>query len=207
MSKTKTRKKLVKPAKQKVKEQEPLFNLTHDDVKDSVELAFICGGREYYRFKDEREIPAGRYVHIDAFLKEHEIRMDLETLKGYISLMKTELEGKDGQINVYNMTVILYKLETRTNMAWNIDTIKRLSSVVFFDKTENLRGYDEEYGKKKIAFWDEHGNLDFFLKTPICELLGLQGISETFLRTYIQEQTQTLKDLYSTPSTNSAQTS
>lgn len=185
------------------KEAEPVFNMAQPDVKDAVELGFTCAGREYYRFKDEREIPAGRYVHIDAFLKEHEIRMDIETLKGYIQLMEDEINAKDGAISIHNLSVIIYKLKTRTNMAWNIDTIKRLASVIYFDRTENLKGYDEEYGKKKITFWDENKNLDFFLQTPIAELLGLQGISETFLQTYIQEQTQTLRDLYSIPSPSS----
>lgn len=191
----------------KKKESEPLFNMSHPDVKDAVELAFTCAGREYFRFKDEREIPAGRYVYIDAFLKEHEIRMDLETLQGYIQLMEDELNAPEGEIKWHNINVIVYKMKTRTNMAWNIDTIKRLASVVYFDKTEMLRGYDENYGKKKIAFWDENKNLDFFLQTPICELLGLQGISETFLQTYIKEQMQVLQDLYSIPSPKSEATS
>jgi hypothetical protein len=191
----------------KKKETEPIFNLSHPDIKDSVELAFTSGGREYFRFKDEREIPAGRYVHIDAFLKEHEIRMDLETLRGYIQLMEDELSAKEGEIKVQNIAVILYKMKTRVNLAWNLDTIKRLASVVYFDKTEVLRGYDEEYGRKKIAWWDENKTLDFFLQTPIVELLGLQGITETFLQTYIQEQTQVLQDLYSIPSPSSAATS
>lgn len=181
--------------------------MSHPDVKDSVEVAFSCAGKDFYRFKDEREIPAGRYVHIDAFLKEHEIRMDLETLKGYIQLIKDELNAKQGEISWHNVNVIVYKMETRTNLAWNMDTIKRLASVVYFDKSEDLRSYDEDHGKKKIALWDKENNVDFFLKTPIAELLGLQGITETFLRNYIQEQNQVLTDLFSSPSPNSGATS
>lgn len=208
------KKKTTKPRKQKIrskvyvkknvnKDHTPEFNMNHPEIKDTVEYAFSCGGKDYFRFKDEREIPAGRYVHVDAFLKEHEIRMSIPTLQAYIQAMKEALTVKGGEIDIQKAIIVLWKMETRTNLAFSVDTIKRLASVIFFDETENLSLYDSDYGQKKITLWELHKNIAFFLQTPIKELLGLQNITETSLQNFIQNQTEILKALTSTPSTSS----
>lgn len=190
-------KKITKPV------PSPEFNMNHPDVKDSIEYAFTVDKKDFYRFKDEREIPSGRYIHIDAFLKEHEIRMSIGTLQGYIDAMKEALKFKAGEFNPVPLTIILHKLETRTNLAFSVDTIKRLASVIYFDHTENLQIYDPEYGAKKIKQWDLHGFIGFFLQTPIKELLGLQDITETSLQNFIQTQSQIMRDLISIQPTSS----
>ena len=95
-------------------------------------------------------------------------------------------------------------LERGTNLAFNIETIKRLASVVYFDETENLMLFDSEYGQKKVKEWEMHDFIGFFLQTPIKELLQLEGISETSLRNFMESQSQVLRDLTLNPSTLSA---
>jgi len=189
------------------KSTEPAFNLHHPDLRENVEVAFRVVGKTYYRFKEEVEIPSGRYTFIDAFLREHEMRMSIDVLKGYISAIRDEISGQKGEVNLHNVAVLLYKMESRANLAFTPDTIKRLASVIYFDDTEKLNTYDQEYGKKKIELWDREKVDDFFFEKPIGELLGLQGISRESLQNYLTEATQLLQDLTSSPQTSSGPSS
>jgi hypothetical protein len=201
--KTKPKKKGSRALKRKpVKPISSFFNIHHNDVKDAIEFAFECDGVKYYRFKDERQIPFGRYMHIDAFLKEHEIRMSLPVLQGYIDALDESLIIRNGEIDLGKAKVIIHKMRTRTNLAFTVDTVERLASVIYFDEHESLKGYDPDHGVKKIKSWKEDKKVpDFFLQSPINELLGLQNTSEIYLLNFIQTQEQILKDLTSTAPT------
>jgi hypothetical protein len=199
------KKKPVKKAatiKKRLKRAEyPDFNMNHPDLRDVVEYAFTCGNVDYYQFKQDVEIPAGRYTWIDAYMREHEMRMSLDVLRGYIGAIREQISGEMGQINLSNVSVLLYKMETRTNLAFSPETIKRLASVIYFDITESLKSYDQEYGNLKIKQWEQHKFLDFFLCRPLKELLGLHDTSLESLQNYITLSQQILQDLTSTPST------
>lgn len=189
-----------------LKSKEVPFNIDHPDYKDKVEFMFECDGEKYYKFKEEYEIPTGRYIHIDACLREHEMRMSLPLLKAFIEELKANTNGKTGQIDLHAVNVILYNIETRVNLAFDPDTIKRLASVIYFDKSERLNGFDKDHAAKKIASWEKQKFTDFFFKTPIRELLGLQDISETSLLNYMEEAKQVLQDLNFAPSMSSSPT-
>lgn len=167
------------------------------------EFAFECGGVKYYRAVKDFILPVGRYKFIDARLSEAELRMDLKTLKAYIEQLKKFLDGSQGTINLAKAFQTIYAMETRSNLAFEPETIKRLAAVVYFDETEDLRDYDDEYGQKKIAHWEKHGNYSFFLTRPIGELLNLSDISEASLQRYIQQVSEILKDLTSVQETPS----
>lgn len=191
--------------KKKQSIKNPPYNIYHPDVAGNIEFAFECKGVKYYRAVKDYILPTGRYKWIDATLNEVDIRMTLPTLKAYISRLKKNLDGNTGNINLGEAWRVIYAMETRCEMAFTPDTVKRLSSVTYFDETEDLRDYDHEYGQKKIKFWDENGVYDFFLTRPIAELLNLSDISEISLRKYIQEADQILKDLILDPETPSSE--
>jgi hypothetical protein len=178
----------------------PDFNMNHPDLRDVVEYAFTCGNVDYYQFKQDVEIPAGRYTWIDAYMREHEMRMSLDVLRGYIGAIREQISGEMGQINLSNVSVLLYKMETRTNLAFSPETIKRLASVIYFDISESLKSYDLDYGNLKIKQWEQHKFIDFFLCRPLKELLGLHDTSLESLQNYITLSQQILQDLTSTPS-------
>jgi hypothetical protein len=203
MQKTKKRKPVKKAVtiKKRLKRAEhPDFNMNHPDLRDVVEYAFTVAGVDYFQFKQEVEIPAGRYAWIDAFMREHEMRMSPEVIKGYIAAIREQISGELGQINLPNVAILLYKMETRTNLAFSPETIRRLASVIYFDVSENLKTYDQEHGNKKIATWQKHKFIDFFLCRPLKELLGLHDTSVESLQTYIAQSQQILQDLTSTQS-------
>lgn len=199
-AKKKPVKKSVTIKKRLKRAENPDFNLNHPDIRDVVEYVFTVAGVDYFQFKAEVEIPAGRYTWIDAFMREHEMRMSLDVLRGYIGALREQLSGELGEINIGNATILLYKMETRTNLAFSPETIRRLASVIYFDASENLKTYDQDYGKKKIATWEKHKFIDFFLCRPLKELLGLHDTSVESLQNYIIQSQQILADLTSTPS-------
>lgn len=175
----------------------PSYNLSHDDIKHKVEVAFKVKGRTYYRFTDDHQIPTGRYKYIYAALKEVDLRMNLETLQNYVNEIKRVLNGGDKK-NLVSMEAlwrVTLNLESRISLAFEPASVERLAAVLFFDETEDLRTYDRKYGEDKIKYWKENNVKDFFLTMPIIELLGLKGISLTSLEEYIQESQQLIKDL------------
>lgn len=189
----------------KKKPVEPPYNIHHPDVADKIEFAFEAGPVfrkvKYYRLRESSESgefnqKTGRYIWIQAFLKQAARKMDDKTLKSFIDDLEKNLSGElNGQINLSKAFQILHTMRAMTNMAFEHELVKRLASVVYFDETEDLRTYSREYGEKKITFWDKHNCLDFFLSTPIAELCNLRGLSVASLESYIQEQTQMIADL------------
>lgn len=188
------------------KPPKPAFNKNHPDVKHLVEVAFKAGGKTYYRFIDEKQIPTGRYKYIYAHLKEVDMRMNIDTLKAYIKDFKTVLNGAGPKkiIEIGELWKLVYNLETRISLAFEPATVERLAAVIYFDDTEELSTYNRKYGEKKIDHWRKHNVLDFFLTKPIGELLGLSGISIPFLEDSIQQIQEELQILTSDQQTQSS---
>jgi hypothetical protein len=179
----------------KKKVQEGLYNIHHPEMAEKTEFAFEAGGTKYYRMKKDVLMPVGRYKWVDATLNEVDIRMTLPVLKAYIKELKTNLDGSKGVINLSKAFQQIYAMETRCDLAFEPETVRRLASVVYFDETEDLRDYDQEYAEKKIEFWQKKKTYAIFMTAPIGELLNLSEHSETSLVTYIKEAGQILKDL------------
>lgn len=179
------------------KKAKPEFNCQHPDNAHLIERAFKAGGKVYYRFKEEKLIPAGRYKYIYAHLKEVDLRMNIETLKSYVNTFKDLLNGSGPKkiIQIGELWKLVLNLESRISLAFEPATVERLAAVIYFDDTEDLSTYDRKYGQKKIEHWKKNNVLDFFLTKPIGELLGLKDISVTSLEDYIQGATQMLQDL------------
>lgn len=175
----------------------PEFNLKHPEIANLIEEAFKAGGKTYYRFKEEKLIPAGRYKYIYAYLKEVDLRMNLETLQNYVKDFKNLLNGSGPKkiIQIGELWKLILNLESRLALAFEPATVERLASVIYFDDTEDLSTYDKKYGIKKVEIWNKHLKHDFFLTKPMGELLGLKDISTESLEDYIQQATQIIQDL------------
>lgn len=172
-----------------------LFNLYHPDLHGTTEEAFKSGGRTFYRFKDQYQIPAGRYKWVHAYLKESELQMTREVLKDYVRGMKDCISGGKGSINLEILFRYLLNMETRLELGFEPECIARLASVVYFTDDEILSTYDLKEGKKKVEFWEKHKTLDFFLTKPIGELLKLNASSVTHLEAYLSQAKEILTAL------------
>lgn len=176
----------------------PPFNMDHEDVAHRIEFAFEAGGKNFYRFKKEFAIPAGRYKWYYAYLRRIDLQMSPQLLATYVDeIVKVLNGGKKGEINLVRAIELLLNLKTRTQIGFEPEGVKFLASVAYFDKTEDLSGYDQDYGNKKIAFWDKHKCLDFFLTRPIGDLLNLNGISKESLQDSINERVEIIRILNS----------
>jgi hypothetical protein len=189
---------------QEVKKQNPeSFNVHHPEFIDLVEPAskengelFQVDGVQYYRFKKDVTVPYGRYMYMQVFLYEQSLRMDLDTLNGYIQKMKYAVNGsvKTG-IDLITVIRTLTQMESRVELAFEVDTTYRLASVHYFDDTEDLYTYDKVHNDAKIALWKGAKVVDFFYQRPMGELLGLSNFSPIDLQTFIEQQTKLLKEL------------
>jgi len=174
-------------------------NTIHDpDFAPFIEPAFKFLSTQYYRFKKDSDTPYGRYKWISTFLHEVELRMDLKTLQGYIDYIKKHISGEKGKINLGEVSVTIAKMETRMALHFDVETAKKLASVIYFDEDEDLTTYDRQKGREKMDAWGKDLKvMDFFLTKPMRELLGLNDISETALTDYISQQVEIIKALTS----------
>ena len=178
----------------KEEKKAPPFNISHPDVVNNIEFAFEVGGKKYYRFVKDYQIPTGRYKFAEAYLYEAELRMTLKTLNVYCDALMKELDGAAGQIRISKLITVVHAIQSRCKLAFSPETIERLASAVYFDESEDLSDLDEEYCQKKVEFWRKHKFVGFFLTKPIIDLLNLNGFSEESLPTYIL-QIQQAEDL------------
>jgi hypothetical protein len=178
------------------KARTPEFNINHPDIAHKVEEAFKSGGKQYYRFTEEHQMPTGRYKWVLNYLREVDLRMDIETFKGYLKDLKSALNpGEKQVIDLEKAWKTILNMESRANLAFEVEGVRRLASVIFFDESEDLSGYDLKYNKIKVKSWENNNTLDFFLTMPICELLGTKNISIESLEEFIQNSTEIIRDL------------
>lgn len=171
------------------------YNLDHPDIAHKIEIAFSTKNATYYRFKKDVQMPAGRYKWVHARMYEMELRMTVDTLRNYVKEIQLCLSGKRGSIEIGNATLALKKLESRMELGFDVETVKRLAAVMLFTDDEILNTYDDVKGDEKIKDWDEEGTVSFFLTTPIGDWLGLNDISPTALQDYIKMQTELIAAL------------
>lgn len=186
------------------------YTLHHPDLEGQTEEAFEVNLTKFYRFKDEYKHPTGRYKYVYKYLKEHDIRMSLETLREFIKQLKNILNGgqKGQSINMGEAWRLLNNMDTRAVLPFEPEGIKRLSTVVYFTDTEDLSTYDfDTDGRWKIDLWNKEKVHDFFLIRPIGELLNLNSGSIIYLEEYLNQAKEITEALTSEPQTSSSEKS
>lgn len=175
------------------KKNSKTFNIYHEDFADKVEPALDEEGKhfevddiKYYRFKQETFMPYGRYKMLSMFIKQVDLRMTPEILKGFIEKIKTNISGEKGQVNLTKVFEAILAIEARLALTFEIETVYSYASVVYFDDSENLYDYDKKHNDEKVNRWREANTLDFFYMKPMGELFGLRNISKEDLETYIK---------------------
>lgn len=175
----------------------PEYNLTHPDFSSQVEEAFTCGGKRFYRFKDEFRMSTGRYKYYYSTLRELDLKISITDLEKFIEVFETILNGggKKKEIKIGDLWKMLFNLKSRVALAFDVSTVKKLAAVAYFDDTEDLTTFSEEYGNEKVKLWEKHNVEDFFLTRLIGELCGVKNISIESLEAHLKEMEMILKDL------------
>ncbi len=181
---------MKKPTKTQKIVSSDVMNIYHPKISKEIEEAFEAGGVKYYCFKADSEVRYGRYIVLQAFLQEYHLRVDLDTLRGNIKKIKGWLNppvNKDGgTLQLGKALELLEIMEQRANIAFEPDTVYRLASVLYFDDSEVLSGYDKKYNEEKIERWKETGVVDFFFHKLFRESTRLTVTSKEDLLNYLR---------------------
>lgn len=147
--------------------------------------AFELNGVQYFMFDQTDEIPTGRQFAALTIYAEMDMRVTREYLQDYVRAVE-KVTSDPKKINITHLIQLNMNLKERMDLMVMPEFIYKLASVIYFDKNESPYRYDFEYNKKKIEAWKEDGQtLDFFLKTPIGDLIpslkDQGGISPIYL--------------------------
>jgi hypothetical protein len=102
---------------------------------------------------------------------EMDMRVDRDYLEMHCRAMD-KLLSDPKKIHIGLIAQVTANLKERLDLMVMPDFIFKLASVVFFDESESPYQYDLEYNTSKITAWKEDkATLDFFLKTPLVDLV------------------------------------
>jgi hypothetical protein len=155
------------------------------DGKYKVIPAFSIGGTDYFMFESTTEVPTGRFFAAMGIYAEMEMNCDKKYLEAHTKAME-KLLSDPKKISIQYIAQLNINLKERLELMPMPDFIYKLASVIFFDASESLYAYDYDYNAQKIARWKAAGGtLDFFLKTPLVELIPSLKLPERDTQTYL----------------------
>lgn len=154
------------------------------EQKHVIEFAFEIAGVKYFQFNDVFTMPYERGLQAIAIYEETRMRCDREYLLEHCRVV-AELLRDQKKLDIFKINALNEQMKVRLDLVLDVDLLYKLASVVYFDKNENPVLYDADYNLKKIAFWKKHrGVKDFFLQTPVNELIPFLNMSDFDLESY-----------------------
>lgn len=157
-------------------------------TEHKVKEAFVWEGIQYYEFDDVFQMPCDRAFSAMDYYEELRQKVTREYLLDHVEAVDALLTAK--KIDIYRIKEVNQFMKERLEFITDPDIIYKLASVMYFDKSENPYKYDMKYGQEKVAKWKESNIADFFLSTPIKELLPWEDISQDDLANYMKIVTQ-----------------
>lgn len=155
--------------------------------------AFKCGGKEYFMFEDQNHVPTGRQLAAVMVYNEMQMKVDRDYLLMHVKAMKKVLSNPRA-IDITTIMKLNLHLEERLDLMVLPDFVYKLASVVFFDRDEPMFDYDLEYNNKKIEAWKaDKEMLDFFLQTPVRELIPSWDEQPADMKIYLNLASQIAK--------------
>lgn len=151
------------------------------------EFAFECGGIKYYKLTDFNNTPPMRAMKTAVFFEEMRFKISGEYLDWHIDAVDKLLSQKELNLQtVIKIKQLNDQMKQRREIAIDKEQIYKVSSVVFFDESEDLTDYDFEYNGRKIKNWKENGADTFFLHKPVTELFPILSATDVNLGRYFQ---------------------
>lgn len=135
-----------------------------------IKEAFIAGGKQYYQFEDQHNLPCFRALKTMTYYNEMKMRVDSDYLERHVKAMKTILTSN--KVDIYKINTLNEYMAERLKWIVDVDIVYKLASVVYFDESESPYDYDFAYNQKKIKEWKELMSVnDFFYSAPILNLI------------------------------------
>lgn len=151
--------------------------------------AFKLGGTQYYKVLDVFNTFAFRaFSALDVYDRWNN-RCSPDYLRGLGNALLEIVNNNKNGIKISEVSSLATNLLERVDFAIpSADLVWEMAAVAFFDESESPYQYDPEYGKKKIAFWQEEikksKEPNFFFRMLTKDILPspkLSGIdSETY---------------------------
>lgn len=155
----------------------------HPKLNIPIRWVFKLGGKHYYTFVNDYEMPKKRFGFAQKFYIETQNKVTTEKLLEFIEAGKKCIdEGKLGQT-----WKLLDELEYRTKWSFDPESTYRLASVVIFTLDENLQDYDFDYNDQKVSRFKKKGLLPHLLKILTHERSPLSSLSVKDLEAYLQK--------------------
>lgn len=161
----------------------------HPKNGKGIEYAFSVGGKHYYKFKSELEIPKKRFAYAQQFHKEMENKCTKEFIKDWCKMMLEHLNKGE----LIKCAEIVREMDYRTDWAFEPDSLLRFASVIYFDLKENVDDYDFSYNQSKVELFKKKELLPLFLKKLMDASHPLLELSTQDLAIYLREFNDILK--------------
>jgi hypothetical protein len=160
---------------------------------DQIEYAFTSGGRHFFKFSADVNIPFQRAVAARDILTENLWQISPDTLRGWNASLVAILTDpkKQPDRKLYEIGILAARLEESVNLSFSLERTLKLASVLYFDEQENPLDYQYPYNQDKIKFWMKHNDVDgFFLNLPDNYYLPSLTELQMSLATYLQAETK-----------------
>jgi len=158
-------------------------------------FAFEAGGRAYWKFADDLQLPFERAMAVMDWTREYDMRIDREYLR---VIFETILACVDnGKIS--DIARLVGEASKRLENITHLGLMYKIASALYFETNEDPCKFSLEEAMHKIAFWKEHQkDIDaFFLQMPIGECVPyLHTLGET-LESYSKMSMQELSEMFS----------
>jgi len=150
------------------------------------ELAFTLGGKSFYWCADQSELPTARGLAAIAIYEEMRMCVTKEYLIAHCEAVDKILEKPRPSIAELTRLATLHEnLRDRAKLVVLPDYIYKLASVVFIEANESPFTYDWKMNHEKIALFKQHGDIAFFLNTPLKQLIPHLTLPENDTQQYL----------------------
>jgi hypothetical protein len=149
--------------------------------------AFELKGEIYYMHEDPLNTCTGRGLTAMMFMEELVMRCSANYLQLHVEALD-KLFSDSQRINLPMVMRLHSNMKERINLTIAFpEHVYKMASVVFFTKDESPYNYDGKYNEKKIADWKQApGMYDFFLQTPLKELMPFLQLPEASSKDYLK---------------------
>jgi hypothetical protein len=159
------------------------------DAKHRIVPAFTFEGVDYYKFDAAHgDLPYKRALAAIVVYKELEMSCSVDYLKKHVAKVNEILSApKFTLASAMTLQKLNTYLEERLTFPFEPNLGLKLGTVVYFDESENPYDYDPKYAEEKIKRWRSGAGVrDFFLKTPLMELIPFLKSYEGDIEIYTQ---------------------
>lgn len=158
--------------------------------------AFSLDGEVYYMHRDPLNTACGRGLTAMMFMEELMMRCDVEYLKNYVLAVRA-IFSDPKKIDVLKLATLTNQLDERVHFLAAVpEHVYKLATVVFFTKDESPIKYDQVLGQQHVEQWmNTPGMYDFFLQTPLVQLVPSLALPETSSKSFLEVQ-QIINDFH-----------